>query len=78
MDHRRAVTAEDLGRAVRWARQEKGIDQAELAMRCNVSRMTISRLERGEAVAATTTLRALSECGFELAVVPKFSRIDVS
>lgn len=30
--------------------------------------MTISRLERGEAVSVDTTLRALSECGYAIAV----------
>lgn len=78
MTHRAVRIPSDLGAAVRDARTAKGIDQAGLAERCNVSRMTISRLERGEPVSMSTAVRALSECGFEIAVVPKFSRIEVS
>lgn len=39
--------------------------------------MTISRLERGESVSVDIALRALSECGTALALVPKFSRVMV-
>ena len=37
--------------------------------------MTISRLEKGEAVSVETALRALSECGYAVAVAPKFARL---
>lgn len=51
--------------------------QDELADRIGVTRMTVSRLERGEAVSLDTALRALSECGHAVAVVPKFTRLAV-
>jgi len=68
----------ELGERLRRARQEKGLHQDELADRIGVTRMTISRLERGESVSVDTALRALSECGAALAVVPKFSRVTVN
>lgn len=70
-------TAAELGEHLRRARQDKGLHQDELADRIGVTRMTISRLERGEAVSVDTALRALSECSAALAVVPKFSRVTV-
>ena len=70
-------TATEFGEHLRRARQDKGLHQDELAERIGVTRMTISRLERGEAVSVDTALRALSECGAALTVVPKFSRVTV-
>lgn len=70
-------TATEFGEHVRRARQDKGLHQDDLADRIGVTRMTISRLERGEAVSVDTALRALSECGAALTVVPKFSRVTV-
>ncbi|WP_243841430.1 helix-turn-helix transcriptional regulator [Mycobacterium sp. DL592] len=68
----------DLGEHVRRARQARGFLQDELASRIGVTRMTISRLERGESVSVDIALRALSECGIALALVPKFSRVTVT
>jgi HTH-type transcriptional regulator / antitoxin HipB len=68
----------ELGEHVRRARQEKGLRQEELGDRLGVTRMTISRLERGEPVSVDTALRALSECGYAIAVAPKFSRLVVA
>lgn len=67
----------ELGERVRRARQARGFRQDELANRIGVTRMTISRLERGESVSVDIALRALSECGIALALVPKFSRVTV-
>lgn len=67
----------DLGRRIRDLRVGKGMRQDELADRIGVTRMTVSRLERGEAVSLDTALRALSECGHAVAVVPKFTRLAV-
>jgi HTH-type transcriptional regulator/antitoxin HipB len=67
----------ELGEHARRARRAKGFLQEELAERIGVNRMTISRLEHGEPVGIDTALRALSECGVTLAVVPKFSRLAV-
>jgi HTH-type transcriptional regulator / antitoxin HipB len=67
----------ELGERIRRARQEKGLRQEELGERLGVTRMTISRLERGEPVSVDTALRALSECGYAVAVAPKFTRLAV-
>lgn len=67
----------DLGAQVRRARRHSGLHQDELAHRIGVTRMTISRLERGESVSVDTALRALSQCGIALALVPKFSHVAV-
>ena len=40
--------------------------------------MTVSRMERGEAVSIDTVLRALAECGVALVVAPKFSKVTVT
>ncbi len=68
----------ELGDRIRTLRQAKDLRQEELADRIGVSRMTISRLERGEAVSVDTALRALSECGYAIAVAPKFTRVQVA
>jgi transcriptional regulator with XRE-family HTH domain len=67
----------EFGAHVRRARQQKGLRQEELADRLGVTRMTVSRLERGEPVSIDTALRALSECGYAIAVAPKFTRVAV-
>jgi transcriptional regulator with XRE-family HTH domain len=67
----------ELGEQIRRARLEKGIQQDELADRLGVTRMTVSRLERGQSVSVDTALRALSECGYAIAVAPKFTRVTV-
>jgi transcriptional regulator with XRE-family HTH domain len=67
----------DLGERIRAVRRAKGLRQDDLADRIGVTRMTISRLERGEAVSVDTALRALSECGYAIAVAPKFTRVKV-
>jgi HTH-type transcriptional regulator / antitoxin HipB len=67
----------ELGEQIRRARLEKGLQQDELADRLGVTRMTISRLEHGQSVSVDTALRALSECGYAIAVAPKFTRVAV-
>jgi HTH-type transcriptional regulator / antitoxin HipB len=69
--------AAEFGERVKRARREKGLRQDELGDRVGVTRMTISRLERGEPVSIDTALRALSECGYAVAVAPKFTRVAV-
>ncbi len=76
MNLSRALTATDFGESVRRVRKTRGFRQDELAERTGVTRMTISRLERGDPVSIETAIRALSECGFEVVVVPKFSRVS--
>jgi transcriptional regulator with XRE-family HTH domain len=46
-----------LVRAVRSARQARGLQQSDLAERLAVSRMTVSRLEHGEPVAMELAAR---------------------
>lgn len=67
-----------LGGVIRDARRSRGLQQVDLAERLGVSRRTVSRMERGEAVSIETALRALAECGVALAAVPKFARVEVS
>ena len=63
-----------LGQHVRRARQDRGFNQDELANRIGVTRITISpSLSGGNLSASDIALRALSECGIALALVPKFS-----
>lgn len=74
----RVYSPRDLAEAVRGARSSRGFDQGELAERLGVGRMTVSRLERGDpGVSVATAVRALSECGYSIVVVPKFSRVEV-
>ncbi len=70
-----AYDVRDLGEALRLARTERGLTQIELAERLGVARMTLSRLENGESVSMETAMRALSECGYALAVAPKFTTL---
>jgi HTH-type transcriptional regulator / antitoxin HipB len=67
----------ELGAHIRRARHARGLRQEELADCIGVTRMTVSRLERGEPVSVDTALRALSECGYAIAVAPKFTRLAV-
>ena len=67
----------DFGSALRQLRQARGLNQAELAARIGVTRMTVSRLEQGDAVSVDTALRALAECGYAAAVAPKFARLEI-
>ena len=81
MDHPRwswVTDSEGLGRVIREARRSRGLQQSDLSDRLGVSRMTVSRMERGDAVSVDTVLRALAECGIALAAVPKFARIEVT
>lgn len=66
----------EFGAALRRVRTEAGVTQADLAERLGVNRMTVSRLEQGDAVSLETAIRALSELGHALAVVPKFARVS--
>lgn len=78
MYHTRALTPADLGAAIRDARREKGWQQTELAAVLGVSRMTVSRLERGGSVSMDTAMHALAELGREAVIVPKFARVRIT
>ena len=77
MNHWKAFDAAELGAALRQVRQSKGWDQEQLATRLGVTRMTVSRLERGLPVSIDTAMRALSECGYAVVVAPKFSTVRI-
>ena len=61
-----------IGRALRSARRDAGMTQAELAAVASVSREAVSMLENGQRSARVGTLNAiLSGLGYELAFVPQ-------
>jgi transcriptional regulator with XRE-family HTH domain len=73
----RTPTSSDLGSLVRAARKQAGLRQDELARELGVTRMTVSRMERGESVAVDTVIAALSLCGMTLVAVPKGAGVKV-
>jgi len=73
----RARSAAALGAAIQGARQDAGLNQAELAERADTSRPTVSRLERGQVVTTATLLDTVAACGYELVVVPRGARVRV-
>lgn len=74
----RARTLHALAAAVQGARQGRGLTQVDLALAIGSSRPTVSRMERGHPAATDTLLDALAECGYEVVVVPRGSRITVT
>ena len=73
----RAVDAKSFGASVRVARQERGLTQSGLAELIGASRHTIVRLERGENVSLETALAAVRSLERDVALIPRFSRLDV-
>jgi transcriptional regulator with XRE-family HTH domain len=73
----RARTLAALGHAVRGAREDTGLTQAQFAVRLGTSRATISRIERGSAVSVDVVLAALAAGGYEIAVVPREATVQV-
>lgn len=63
----RAVDTPSLGRAITDARKEAGLTQQDLAERLKVTRGTIIRLERGEAVSVVVAMRAIRVLGRDVA-----------
>lgn len=74
----RARTADALGSAVRRVRQVAVLSQDDLARRASTSRPTVSRLERGSAVATSTLLDVAAACGYELVLVPRGARLTIT
>ena len=61
-----------IGRALRSARRDTGMTQAELAGAASVSREAVSMIENGRRGARVETLNAiLHSLGYELAFVPR-------
>ncbi|WP_200954738.1 helix-turn-helix domain-containing protein [Arthrobacter sp. Soil782] len=73
----RAVDAASLGRSISEARKEAGMTQRELAARLGVGRGTVVRLENGEAVSVVVAMHAIRIIGRDVALVPRFSRLQV-
>ncbi|GAB3536019.1 hypothetical protein GCM10027403_15300 [Arthrobacter tecti] len=73
----RAVDAVSLGRSIGEARKELGMTQQELAVRLGVGRGTVVRLESGEAVSVIVAMKAIRVLGRDVALVPRFSRLQV-
>ncbi|GAA4033998.1 hypothetical protein GCM10023063_17390 [Arthrobacter methylotrophus] len=74
----RAVDAPSLGRCISDARKESGLTQQDLADRLKVTRGTIIRLEAGEAVSVVVAMQAIRLLGRDVALVPRFSKLQVS
>ena len=73
----RAFDAKSFGVAIRNARQECGLTQLELGAMIKASRHTIVRLEQGENVALETAMAAAKALERDIALIPRFSRLDV-
>jgi len=73
----RAVDAKSFGASVRAARQERKLTQSGLAGLINASRHTIVRLEQGENVSLETAMAAVRALERDIALIPRFSRLDV-
>ena len=73
----RAVDAASLRRSIADARKEAAITQQELAMKLGVTRGTIVRLEAGGAVSVVVAMQAIRAVGRDVALVPRFSKLQV-
>ncbi|PFG34858.1 helix-turn-helix protein [Sanguibacter antarcticus] len=74
----RVRTLGALASAVQAVRTTSGTTQSELAQAIGSSRPTVSRMERGLPTATDTLVAALTECGYELVVVPIGSAVTVA
>jgi DNA-binding XRE family transcriptional regulator len=73
----RASTAASFGAALRGARQEAGMTQQQLADAVGTNRRTIVRLEAGSAVSMGVAVDAVRAVGRDIALIPRFSRLEV-
>lgn len=73
----RAMDARSFGLAIRNARRERSMTQNELAGLIDTSRHTVVRLEQGENVSLDTAMAAVRALGRDVALIPRFSRLDV-
>ena len=70
-------SARDFGRAVRTARKEAGLSQAELAKRCGCSQRFVSEVERGKPTAELErALRLLVELDVPLVAGNRNAVVD--
>lgn len=64
----------DLGNAIRDARKRAQLTQADVCARAQISRDTLSRLERGEPVDTSTLLRIAAVLGYQITLEPSSLR----
>lgn len=57
-----------LGRAIREARNRRGLTQSQLAEKIGSSQPTVSQIERGHAITVATLLRLLAALRLELII----------
>ena len=68
---------DQLGSFLRRARKEKGYTQDEFAEIIGASHATLSALENGKSVSSQTLMRAISDLGLKLVVLPKGAQAEV-
>lgn len=73
----RARSTSALAEAVRSVRSSTGKTQSDVARAIHSSRPTISRMERGLPTSTDTLVDVLTECGYEIVVVPRGSVVTV-
>ena len=71
-----AYSANDLGRAIKRLRTERGMTQDALGQWCGVSRQTVVSMEHGGPVAVTIALKAITLLGAKVIVAPKDVIVD--
>ena len=59
------------------ARKEAALTQHDLSVKLGVTRGTIVRLEAGEAVSMVVAMQAIRAVGRDVALVPRFSKLQV-
>lgn len=67
-----------LSQAIIQCRQNSGFTQEQLARRLRVNRTTLLDMEAGRNTAITRAAEALSVLGYDLVVVPRGAKVNVS
>lgn len=68
---------DQLGSFLQKTRKEKGYTQDEFAEIIGASHATLSALENGKGVSSQTLMRAISDLGLKLVVLPKGAQAEV-
>ena len=77
MNRTNITNAKDFGLAVRAARKELGLSQAQLAQRCGCSQRFVSQVERGKSTAELErALRLLVELGVPITAGNRNAVVD--
>lgn len=77
MNWTNAYGLDQLGAFLKKTRREKGYTQDEFAEIIGASHATLSALENGKSVSSQTLMRAISDLGLKLVVLPKGARAEV-